>query len=452
MKRGAIKRAGTMKSVALGTLFFAFALPAHGALPPGYGGTLELPGTSTLRLPDPRDVRTPLEASLVRAVFDTLYEVRGNRVVPSLAAAQPSVEGEIATIRLRPGIRRHDRRPLRARDVAQALRRADRDGATPWFEGIARRNGQLDIATEGELELKVRLVETEMPLARRLAATPTAIMLGRGHGTGPFRARLRSGILRLAQFRAAARGAPFLRGVSISPPRDRESELRAFELDELSASWRGAGLYGRSGRSVERHALPAKTPVLLVVHRSKRNRLRALADRIERQRLARIGLVPAQTLVDSLPAPRLSGGETGPIRLLVEQGDRFQVELASALAARFDELGWRTRRIEVAQDRMAATILGNGWDVRIVQVPPPGPGARNLLAATWLAIGERAKATAVLNGESLDQHASTLPVVVLGHRRQTLHHQSQLMGVSHDAIGRLSFDTMFFPRDQQGSR
>ena len=58
-------------------------------------------------------LRTPLEASLVRAVFDTLYEERGRcAIVPSLAAAPPEVSEDVATIRLRPGIRRHDRRPL----------------------------------------------------------------------------------------------------------------------------------------------------------------------------------------------------------------------------------------------------------------------------------------------------------------------------------------------------
>ena len=426
----------------------AFAWPAHGALPPGYGGTLHLPGTSALRLPDPRDVRTPLESSLVRAVFDTLYEVRGDQVVPSLAAAMPEVPTEgVATIRLRPGIRRHDRRPLRARDVVDALRRADRDGAAPWFEGIARDDGRLAIEAEGELAIRVTLADPTMSLAQRLAATPTAIVLGRGHGTGPFRARLRGGVLHLAQFRAAARGAPYLRGISISPPRDRESELRAFDLDELTASWRGAGLYGRSGRSVERHALPNKTPVLLVVHRSKRDRLRALADGIDRQRLARIGLVPARSIDASLPEPRLTGTQSGPIRVLVEQGDRFQAELADALSARFDELGWRTRRIDVAQDRLAPTILGNGWDVRFVQVPPPTASTRDLLAATWMAIGEPDEARRVIAGESLDGHASRLPVVVLGHRRQTLHHQASLLGVAHDDMGRLRFDSMFFPRD-----
>lgn len=439
-----------MKSVltfGAAALLLAIALPVHGALPPGYGGTLNLPGTSALRLPDPRDVRTPLEASLVRAVFDTLYEIRGTAVVPSLAAAMPEITDGVATIRLRPGIRRHDRRPLRARDVVDALRRADRDGAAPWLQGIARRNGQLDMAAEGELDVRIVLDEPELPLARRLAATPTAIVLGRGHGTGPFRARLRGGLLHLAQFRAAARGAPYLRGIAISPPRDREAELRAFELDELSASWRGAGLYGRSGRTVGRHTLPARTPVLLVVHRSKRNRLRALADGIDRQRLARIGLVPASSIDASLPEPRSTGTQTGPLRLLVEQGDRFQAELASALSARFDELGWRTRRVEVAQDRLGATVLGNGWDVRIVQVPPSSADTRGLLAATWMAIGEPDKATAVISGEPLDRHSSSLPVVVLGHRNQTLHHQAQLLGVEHDVVGRLRFDAMYFPRE-----
>ena len=137
---------------------------------------------------------------------------------------------------------------------------------------------------------------------------------------------------------------------------------------------------------------------------------------------------PRARLEASLPEPRLSGNQSGPIRLLVEQGDRFQAELAGALSARFDELGWRTRRIEVAQDRMAATVLGNGWDVRIVQVPPPGQSPRDLLASTWLAIGEPDKAQAVVAGEPLDRHAASLPAVVLGHRNQDAASPSAAIG------------------------
>ncbi|MEM9067863.1 MAG: ABC transporter substrate-binding protein [Myxococcota bacterium] len=424
---------------------------AQSALPPGYGGVLRVPGTAGLRLPDPTDVRTPLEATVVAGVYDTLYTLRGNRVVPSLAAALPEMEGDIARVRLRQGIRRHDRRPLTARDVVRAFRPLLRSTSEPWLSGLARRGGGLDMRAEDETTIAFRLEDPEFDLARRLAATPLSIRLGQGHGTGPYRARLRDGALHLYQFRPAARGAPRLRAIHIEPARSRDDELRAFDLGELDVSWRGASLYGQPGREVVRHALPASTPVLLVPQARQRGRLGPLARTIDRRRLARVGLDPGDHIGD-LPAPVARGSQTGALRLMVVAGDPLQEELAAALAARFDEVGWRTTILRKDSTRYDVLVRTDQWDLRIVQLPPPLPDDRSLLAAAWIAVGSPDRARELLGGAGPDrvaQAARELPAIVLGQRQRTMHHLPTLRGVEHDPWGRVLLHRAFLPRSDE---
>src|SRR5690606_22237891 len=104
--------------LALSALTFGAAVPpARAALPPQYGGTLTLPAPEPITRIDPLSVRTHLEATLVEAVFDGLYEARPSGVIePVLAEGPPVLEGSTALIRLRPGVLRHGNRPLTARD------------------------------------------------------------------------------------------------------------------------------------------------------------------------------------------------------------------------------------------------------------------------------------------------------------------------------------------------
>lgn len=460
-RRGRASRASrgvALASVGAAALLgLALAPPAEGALPPGYGGRLRLPATAPLRLPDPRRVDTPLEATLAHAVFDTLYRLDARGVArPSLALGPPERTEEGVLVRLREGIRRHDRRPLRARDVARSLDRAHRGEAAAWLAGFGTRtDGRLDVEAIDAQTLRLQAPEG-FPVARRLAALPLAIVLGRGTGTGPFRPRMRGGALRLYQFRAAARGAPHLREVWVEPPRPREEELRAFELGELDGSWRGASLYGQARRPVEELALPAETPVLLAV-RQDRPALRqsgaALAQAIDRRRLARAGLVPAASLAEGMPAPRLEGTRppAAPVVLLVRADDQLQESLAGALAARFDELGWRLAAQRVPAERYDAVVERSGWDLRFVQAPPMLPGSAGLVASAFAALGDDEGAARVLQDaleepDGAGRHAETLGALVLGHRRAVLHHRPGLGALSVDPLGRIRLGAVFLPR------
>ena len=108
------------RTLALPTLLLSLVLsqPAHGALPPAYGGVAVLPADGALARPLPGEALTPLQAALEAAVYDTLYLTEGNgRSVPLLALDAPvRGQGELR-VTLREGVRVHGGATLTAAHV-----------------------------------------------------------------------------------------------------------------------------------------------------------------------------------------------------------------------------------------------------------------------------------------------------------------------------------------------
>jgi len=432
-------------------LLVLMTAPVQAALPPGYGGIVRLPADCILRAPEPYHARTPVEAAVHAAVFDSLYRVDpGPRIVPQLAAEMPEQDGDRWIVRLREGVRRHDRRPLRARDVVASLRRAARsERASFWLSSIARsEDGSLDVTATDEHTLS--FASSGSP-ARMLAAAPLGIHVGRSRGTGAFRARVRGRNLELSQFRSAARGAPYLHSVELQSPRGREEELRDFELERVEGNFWGASLYGAPRREVGERPLPEVVPVLLVASERARRHLGAVLGALDRGRLARAGLRPSTRLHPSLPEPaRLTGSAPSALRILVEDGDVLQEQLSRVLSARFDELGWRLEIQRVPHDRWAVALRSR-WDLRIAQVVPGLPGPRALVAGAYAELGDTERAGAILRADD-DAVAAAAEALgrrgaaVLGVRAMTLHHDATVRGVAFDPLGRLRFDDVFLPR------
>lgn len=436
----------------------ALVAPAHGALPPGYGGELRLPAPSAVTTPRANDA-TPFGTTVSAAVFDGLYALDDDgRIVPRLAAALPELtaEGELVVV-LRENVRRHDRRTLRALDVARALQRASRE--TPhWLVGFAFDGDALDVRPLDERRLRFvpdrALATPALTLARRLAAAPLAIDLGRGVGTGPYRASIRAGLLELRAFRTAARGAPFVDVIRFEPPRRREDELRAFELRQIDASWQGAAVYGQGDASVREHVFPSDVAVLLVPGPALASARLTLDRALDRRRFARVGVRPSERLAEGLPPPRATGDRPLPtrLRMLVREGDAFEAALASALAARFDELGVSLTAFAISSERYERERTSA--DLHVAYVVPPLPGSDVLVAAARFAVTKdpRAASRALdATPELVASEAAALPALVLGHRARTLHHRDVLRGVSHDALGRLRLERLFLPRASHGA-
>lgn len=446
------------RSLALRHVLLGLALAtstAFAALPPGYGGELRLPSPSPLSVPTPAGDGSAFAPTVAAAVFDGLYALADDgRPMSSLAEGPPTLRDDGSLlVTIRANVRRHDRRTLRAVDVARALRAASR--AQPhWLVGFAFEGPELDVRAEGERGL--RFVATRAfaspadALMRRLAAAPLAIDLGRGVGTGPYRATLRAGVLELRSFRTAARGAAFVDVIRFDPPRARDEEIRAFELRQLDAAWQGAALYGRPDATVREHALAASTAVLLVPNRALMASSATLDRALDRRRFARVGLRPTDRLAEGLPPPSLTGARALPttLRLVIRADDAFEAALGAALAARFDELRIRLTITPSAADRFERDRASA--DLAFAYVVPVLPGSDALVAAASFASTHDPNVAArALDAppELVAREAAALPALVLGHLARTLHHRDTLRGVGHDVLGRLRLERLHLPRN-----
>jgi peptide/nickel transport system substrate-binding protein/oligopeptide transport system substrate-binding protein len=102
------------------------------------GGTLRAVFVTDPPTLDPAEATDLTSSAVVRQVFDALLELDARlRLVPALAASWTvSPDQRVYTFRLRPGVRFHNRREVRAADVKYSFERAAR-GKRPWvFEKI----------------------------------------------------------------------------------------------------------------------------------------------------------------------------------------------------------------------------------------------------------------------------------------------------------------------------
>lgn len=456
---------------ALALLLLA-AAPVQGALPPRHGGRITLPAHAPVTELDPARASTPFEATLAQAVFDGLYEVRPDgSVAPVLAAGPPEIEGNVARIRLRPGVVHHGGRPLTARHVVRSLLRTSSIPEVSWLLGVFEmENGRPMIREVDDATVEIVLERRSIRPDLLLASAPFAIVVGgnlrrRPLGTGPFRARLdgRGGV-ELTLFRQAPDRPPWLDAVRFTPPVDRDEEIRAFELGRLDGSWWGRSLYGgEPARPVETTLATAATPVLLVP-----NRARALRDdaawggvvaSVDRRRLERVGLVPRRSLGAGLPAPTLPRGRAprgASLRMVVRSGRPLEDRLAEAIASMLDERGVRLRVDRLSAERYEAEVARGSWDLRLAVVRPPLPGRGPLAGAALAAAGQtdraRQLAPSLGHPDVAAQTARALPAMVLGHERVALHHRGDLRGVRFDFVGRVPLGELSLARPAEELR
>ena len=441
--------------------------PAQGALPPRHGGVLTLPAATAIGALDPARVETPFEATLAAAVYDNLYEVRGDgRVEPVLAAGPPEIEGTTARVQLREGVLMHTGgRPLQARHIVRSLLRANASPTASWLLGAFATEGGRPVIRE----VDARTIEFE--LARRgvrldlvLAATPLAIVAGgdlrrQPLGTGSFQARLDGrGGAQLRIFRHAVDRPPWINQVTFTPVRSRDEEIRAYELGRIDGSWHGRSLYGREpSRPATTIDTTAAAPWLLVPNRARSLRDSSawggVVSSVDRRRLARVGLVPRRTLSPGLPAPQLPTGAprsgltlTMPVRL-----DRpREVRCAEAIAGMLDERGVHLQVERLSPEGYRSALTRSQWDLRIARVRPPLPGRGAMAGAALAASGQLDRARVLVpmlgNAEVANRTARGLDAMVLGHERIVLHHRADVRHLRIDPLGRLTLGDAAFER------
>jgi hypothetical protein len=470
-------------SLAVVLALTAAAGAALAALPPFYGGEVRIPAPAEVTSLDPAEAASPFDAAVASAVSEGLYRVADDgAVVPLLADGMPVIEGDIARIRVRRDVRRHAGTLLTPLAVESTLRRAARHPRAAWLlSAFARDGAEPDVRIAGEDAIEIRLdasvartgraadqpcTATCADVARVLAAAPLALATGRDParrplGTGPYSARfVAGGELRLAAFRFAAEGAPYIESIRITPVRSREESLRAFELGRIDGSWHGESLYGgRPVRPVASVRAAATAPVLLVPNRS-RGALRDaslwghVASRIDRRRLERVGLRASSTLGTGLPAAGLGSARRPSsrtsLRMIVRAGDPFEIGLAEALAGILDEASIALRVEALPASRYDAAVAAGGWDLRAVTVVPPLPGPTPLAGAALAAAGQldraRSLAARLTDAEAGTAAARGLDALVLGHRTPVLSHPTTIHGVRFDPLGVLDLGEMYLDR------
>ena len=176
----------------------------------------------------PRDLATAADATVQRAIFDSLYRVNGEGVlIPQLAAALPVVEGRTVTVALRHGLVAHDGTPVDAEQIVQWLTDLVEPGSRAAFvllpvTGARTRLRGSDVALAVEASDKTTLTfkldhpHPEFP--RLLASAHAGIGVTSGAGTGPFRIadKTTDGVT-LLPFVQHFVGRPFLDRVHVRP-------------------------------------------------------------------------------------------------------------------------------------------------------------------------------------------------------------------------------------------
>jgi ABC-type transport system substrate-binding protein len=496
------------------------ALPLlAGAVRNHFGGAIQLSLPAAAVGVDPAQQSTIAEGMLAGLVFDGLYawEPAGEapsigmretqallspqgplpegegprlvpRLVPRLAASDPiaAADGRSFRIPIRPGLRFHDGRPVRAADVAASLARTLRGATSRWvlaaLDGAPRSPRGLPagivVVSDTELELKFSSPPGDV---RRLLAAPALAIASPGTsparpvGTGPFRAdEVSGGGVTLRASAAHFAGPPYLERVTALPARARNDEVRAFEVGQLWMSFHAPSVYGGQPRGGSRRHAGTAVHVVALVPRSDSRLMRdpearhAVALAIDRARLSRfsitpVGILPAKVLARDLPAARAAlaraVGRTGaprraagppapPVRPLVtlarDEADAVAASIAEVVVASLDEIGLDVRLVGSAT---------SDADLRLLIALPAAPDVAGIVAALLAASGETTRAATLLGrgdvrlaereGAGLHERGTGL---VLGLRTPVLHARATLVGLRFDPLGRLDLAGTWIPR------
>lgn len=459
------------------------AAPARGESRPAYGDTVVgglLGAPATL---DPVAARSHAELSVVELLFDPLYRVDGDRVVPAIAAALPEVDDDprLARVPLRTGVLFHDGRPVTAADVAASLERARRAG-TPGLEPV--------VSVRADRDAVVLRLRRPLPdLAARLAVAAASITRsGRAVsgstavGTGPFRlARLdrRRRLVRLDAHELHFAGRPYVDRLELRWYPGEGGEARAYETGASHVSLRGAVAF--AGHQPKHPTEIAEGPATILVYvgfgrrtpqvTGSRAFRRALSRALGREGLRHLG--NGERIVPTLsPAAQALGGPRPPrrllapqiavarralreaarsvpalakpgdldLRILVDESRHDDRDVAGKVAAALFRLGVRAVVEEVPAGDLPRQLAAGKGDLYIGHLAAPSADPAAQIAAAFAAGGDAVPAPAALEA----RFAERLPVVPLFHRSVRVHHRATLRGLGFTVGARLGLADVFF--------
>lgn len=402
-------------------------LAAAAGVRPRYGGELRVVLPSAPVELDPAQATSPSDLVAVRAVHATLLEVDAlGQLHPALLEAVPAPEegGRAFTLRLAPGLRFQDGRPLGAAEVAASLARAAGprsanawvaaaiEGSAEVREGKARLLSGVRVLSARELRIALSYPFPEFPQA--LATLPSAIVSpgpdGAPVGAGPFRpVGVAHGELQLAPFDGFGGGRPFLDALALATAGD---PARALDGGRAGAVLRPE-LLGplRAGAAGSVGSTGPWCAVLAVVSRRlgasvepTRAALGAL-DRADLSRLVRAvvgplgGLLPPPMLSDGVgrAAPaRAPGALPGRLELLVPKGDDALRAAAARIQVKLYDRGVRVAVESAPAPVFAARLASGAFDAALVPVWLAARTPALALAQVATALGGRERGALAL--------------------------------------------------------
>jgi peptide/nickel transport system substrate-binding protein len=341
---------------------------ARGRTP--YGSSLALHVPWPAGSIDPHRIGDAMAAFFGEALFDTLYAPDdGGALVPALAAGDPEPEGAGLRVRLRPGLRFASGAALDTRAVADSIARARAHDAAAWLVDVPPPR-----ATADGLLFAVRDARV---LVRGLASSLVAVVgprfaPERPDGSGPFRAELAAGSLRLARNGLAASGPAFLDGIEARHAADLVTPLRAFESGADDVGWLGSFLHEpRPGA----RGFDAGAVAWAILRTGKQagaldapGTAQALADGVPHAALAALVVGP--------PWEQGTARWTGaPSELLVADDAPWLVEVARALAVALSAPGREITLRPVPAADLAARRGARAFALMLDVARPAGPDA-----------------------------------------------------------------------------
>ncbi|HVP68257.1 MAG TPA: ABC transporter substrate-binding protein [Anaeromyxobacteraceae bacterium] len=399
-----------MRGVAA-ALALAAPLAALAGLAPRYGGELSVALAGAPADLDPARISDPAELEAARALHATLVEWGpGGALRPGLLASLPEAEpgARAFRLRLRPGLRFQDGRPVTAGDVAASLARLLAPqtrslhgwialpvaGAEEVREGRASALSGAQVLGELELRLVLDAPFPDFPAA--LAALPSAILArgSQGSGAGPFRLASRGpdGALRLTAFDGHFRGRAYADGVNVLGADGRRA-ARAVGRGEVDLVLRPEAAAGATTRDLPqvtatyavvnaRRLGPAGDLIRRAIFELDRPELGRLAGRGRVSPLAALlppSLLPQGAPPAARPAARIA--DTPRVSLVVADANRA---LADRLQVKLFDRGVRVAVEAVSRSALAARLASGNYDLAVVSLTfTSGSAQPALLEVAW---------------------------------------------------------------------
>ena len=365
---------------------------AMGRIPLGGDLSFQLPhDTSTL---DPYDLSDPLAAIVGADVFEPVFRLdRAGNPYPSLVEGMPTRDGATTRVRLRAGLHSGRGRPLLARDLIESVERSRRGGGSAVLINVPR--GKVD-RSDGRVALFQNTDPVE--LAQALASPIVALVSTQSSpthpdGTGAFVAKPSRNGLVLERNTRAARGAAYLRRISIAQASDLKAPLRAFEARRVDLGWLGAGLHQPRSDAVPfdfgtvgwivlrtgREAGPWGAPGIA----------QRLLNAIPPSRIAHLAL----GALPSSSAPLPWGGKA--CKLIAPARSAHLVEVGTTLASILSRSGHEVEMSAVNQGEFVSRRNSRSYSLMVDVVRPVGPPGTATLVALATA-DDRSRARAIV--------------------------------------------------------